>query len=424
MRMQKYQTLENPRCRILKEMMKMRPMSKEMCLVCKGGRLLCGQTFCPLLKRIEIQKPSQEKLSEVMYGKSPSIFVGWHYYPEVYVGPMMALDDNKAETIDDPSKWYGANFDEIIEMRSLLLRSKKREFVMKKDVFIERSQEIALSSKPVYVENEFKGVPKFGISFSPITQPLGPSGILNKFHITENPKIPKMVDKMVSDELRSKDAVFQLYRHGYDVYYLTNVLSSGALGIEDNRKLVPTRWSITAVDDIISKEMMKEIRNFPSINDFLIYSNNYLDNHFEILMIPGKWEFEQFEAWAPRTLWTLSSTRPVIVEESEPFHGRTTYAEREGGGYYAGRFAVTEFLYKIKRQCRVIIFREISEGYVVPVGVWEVRENVRNALRKRPLKFDNLNDALSHLDNKLRIPVRNYISKSEILKQRRITDFL
>jgi len=124
---------------------------------------------------------------------------------------------------------------------------------------------------------------------------MGPSGVIKDFRITENPKIPKRVDSVVSDEIKAVDAVFELYKNKFDVYYLTTVLSSGALGFEERKKLVPTRWSITAIDDIIARELMREIRGFPEINEFLVYENTYLENHFEILMMPGRWEFEQFE---------------------------------------------------------------------------------------------------------------------------------
>ncbi|MFN3528143.1 MAG: hypothetical protein ACK4YO_03480, partial [Candidatus Altarchaeaceae archaeon] len=78
-----------------------------------------------------------------------------------------------------------------------------------------------------------------------------------------------------------------------------------------------------------------------------------LFNHFEILLIPGNWEFEQFEAWAPDTLWTIGNESYAINLEAEYYKGRNDYAIKEGGGYYASRLAVLEYLKKIKRQARV-----------------------------------------------------------------------
>lgn len=214
-----------------------------------------------------------------------------------------------------------------------------------------------------------------------------------------------------------------MFDKNYDVYYLTGVLSCGALGANERKKMVPTRWSITAVDDILGKYLMSRIRTYPSVNDYLVYSNTYLENHFEILVAPGSWEFEQFEAWAPKTLWTMHSDEPVIAYEHEKHGGRWDYALNEGGGYYAGRFAVAEAMDNMHRQGRVIIFREIYEGYVVPVGVWEVRENARKAMQNPPKKFSSLKEALIDVSTRLRIPMKKYLEKSEILQQKRITDF-
>jgi len=423
---QKYQSWEKPRCEVFKAMQKMYPRNKELCLICKGGRLLCGLPTCPLLQKISIQKPVKKKLSNEIFGPSPSIFVGWHNYPNVFVGPMTSLDgdEKKAEILDNPGKWYGMDFSEIIKMRSLLVRSKRKQFVKIKNKFIQDTQDLALSIKPTDIEAKFKKKPTYKISFSAISQPMGPSGEIEKFSIVENPKIPRKVDSLVNDELKAKDVVFELYKEKFDIYYIQTIFSSGSLGFEENKRLVPTRWSITAIDDLIAKELMKKIRSYPEINTFQVYSNEYLHNHFEILLLPGKWEFEQFEAWAPKTLWTQKLSKPVIVEEYEPFKGRWDYAIKEGGGYYAGRFGVVEALEKMKRQARVIVFREISEGYIMPVGVWEVRENVRRAFKNKPMNFFTLKEALRYINSKLTIPIHEYIKRSEILKQKRLEEWI
>jgi len=411
-------------CEIKRAMIKMKPMSRDLCIICKGGKMLCGLNFCPVLERINAQIPIKEKLSDEIFGPSPSIFVGWRNYPDVFVGPLTSLDPDVADLSENPAKWYGNTYDAIIRMRSFLFRSKLRQNVKAMTRFVEKSREIALSYKPIDIEAILKKRPTLRLSFSPITQPMGPSSVIKDFKIVENPRIPRAVDYVVNDEMRASEGIFKLYRRGFDVYYLTNVLSSASLGIRENRKLVPTRWSITAVDDIIAKFLLEEIRNFQSIGEFLVFSNEYLHNHFEILFIPGRFEFELFEAWAPKTLWTLSHSKPVVQVEYEGFKGRTRYAEKEGGGYYAARIGIAEYLYRIRRQARVVVFREIYEGYIMPVGVWEVRENVRNALRKKPERFNSLNEALNSINSRLRVPIDKYLRMSEILTQKRITEYI
>lgn len=413
-------------CKITRAILDSKLEGTDLCLVCKGSRLLCGRAYCPLIQRISAvtQPDSEKKLSAEMFGPSPpSIFVGHKGYPNVFVGPMSCIDPDKPALADDPSKWYGLDFDSIISLRSNLVRSKSIENIKSDSRLVLDSRELALSVKPTDVELTFSKAPKFNMSFSSMTQPMGPTGTLKDFSLAQNTKIPRIVDYVVSDDITATEGASRLFERGHDVYYLSKILSSGAMGQMQNKKMVPTRWSITAVDDMISKDLLKDIRDYPPINDYRVYENTYLDNHFEVLMMPGSWEFENFEAWAPNTLWTLSQDKPIIQVESEPYHGRTTYAKSEGGGYYAVRLPVTEKLHAMRRQARVVSFREVYEGYVMPVGVWEVRENVRAAVKKKPSRFSTLSEALSHISSKLRIDISDYVSRSKVLRQRRLSDF-
>ena len=170
--------------------------------------------------------------------------------------------------------------------------------------------------------------------------------------------------------------------------------------------------------------MLEEVRQFSQLNNFLVYSSQFLDNHFEILLMPGSWEYENFEAWAPGSFWSKYLKKAEIVEEYEPYSGRTAYADQEGGGYYAARLAVVEALHKMKKQARIIVFREIYEGYTIPLGVWQVRENVRNAMKQKPMSFATLKEALNHINSNLRLPVSEYAKQSRILGQKRILDWV
>jgi len=407
----------------LKAMGRTRPMSRRLCLQCKGGRLLCGHGFCPLLRKVSFQNPIQDRLSEEMYGPSPSVFVGWNGYPDVYVGPMTSLEEEGSDILDNPGGWYGLGFDDIVRMRSLMVRGRQRHPVRERGGFVDKMQELALSVNPVDVEVHYARKPHFSMSFPPVSQPMGASGDVKSFQIAGNPVVPRKVDYVVSDDLRAGEQVASLFGSSFDVYYLTTVLSSGVLGSVDSKRMVPTRWSITAVDDILGRELMKRIRDYPEVRDFEVYENTYLGNHFDILLIPGAWEFEQFEAWAPQTLWTMSYDDYTIVQEHERHEGRWEYAYNEGGGYYAGRFAVAEALDRMRRQARVVVFREIYDSYVMPVGVWEVRENVRKAMQNKPGRFRTLGEALEDVNSRLKIPVGRYIGKSSILRQRRMTEY-
>jgi hypothetical protein len=191
--------------------------------------------------------------------------------------------------------------------------------------------------------------------------------------------------------------------------------------------LVPTRWSITAVDSIISKDMMERIKSFSEVNEYRVYESSYLDNRFEVLMMPGAWSYEAMEAWYPGTVWNPSGTHVVMFSDWEGFDGRTTYASI-GGCYYAARLAVGELLAKERRQASVVVLREAHPGYIMPVGVWQVRENVRNAVRQEPLKYNTLEEALARIASRFQIPLERWVERSKLLQdalfQRRITDYL
>ena len=392
-----------------------------LCVICKG-KGLCGNKRCPLITRIQIKPKIEKSVSIEFFGPSISVFVGRVGYPNINIGPLGAIEFKR--DLDNPNSWFGKDYSEIIELRSYTLRSKYIQNVYSKSIFIEKIQELALSSKPVDIEMYFKRKPVMKLSFSDIIQPMGPSATLKKLRITENPKIQNKVEKIINDEIKTSEACFLLYKKGEDVYKITTILSSGVLGLKENKKLVPTRWSITCIDDIIAKNLIEKIKEYPSINQYLVYSSEYLFNHFEILLIPGKWEYENFEAWAPGSFWSKNLKKPMIVEEYESFKGRTSYADKEGGGYYAARLGVVEGLNKIKKQAKVVVFREVYEGYTIPLGVWVVRETVRNAFKNKPKRFEDLKSALNYINLKLKLPLKEYIKKSKILQQKRLIDFI
>lgn len=395
--------------------------SANMCIQCKGGKALCGHKRCPLLSKIEfIPKVEKQMKTTEFFGPSTSVFVGHVGYPHVNVGPVGAL--GFAEKIDQPENWFGMDYNSIIEMRSMALRSKQGEHIKSRSRFVEENKLLAMAKNSPDVEMNFYRKPTYRFSFSDVTQPMGPSADLDKLKMVDNVKIPHKVDYVVNDDLKSVQQIKMLYKK-FDVYYIMNILSSGALGIREDQKMVPTRWGITAVDDMLAKHLMEKIRNYPQVKNYLVYESKYLDNHFIILLMPGSWEYENFEAWAPGSTWAQQAKETFLVEEYEPFKGRTTYAEGQGGGYYAARFGVCEALDEMKRQARVIVFREINEGYIVPVGVWVPRENIRNAFKTLPKVFNTLDEALNYVEPKLKVPLSKYKEQSTILKQKRLLDF-
>lgn len=173
--------------------------------------------------------------------------------------------------------------------------------------------------------------------------------------------------------------------------------------------------------------MVENTKIYPVINEFLVYESVNLDNRWMILMMPTVWSYELIEAWYPKTLWNPKGDQIYMVSSHEFYYGRKTYAEI-GGCYYASKLAVNELLNSMKRQAGVVVLRETHPGYIMPVGVWNVRESVRQALKNKPSVFTTLEEALNYVCTKLDIPKQRWIAESNVLRnvihQRRITDFI
>jgi hypothetical protein len=379
-----------------------------------------------------------------MFGPSPpNVFVGHNFYPAVYWGPLVSADSERGIE-EDPAKMYGMSLQAIVESRAGMVRGMKRDRVQARSRMLQASQEAVMSIKPVDVEARFSKPPSFSLEFDAVAHPIGASAPIEKFRLAGNPEIPKKVDELVDEGVKAQPALQELLLSGFDVHYLSKLLTCGILGSKEGRKLVPTKWAITATDDMAGKRFMESVRDYRELSEIRVYSNTYLENHFEVLLLPGSWEYEQFEtaltpeieglqrkrqaresltyshaAWAD---WKMDG-RVNISEEYEPYSGRSDYAQRQGGGYYAARFAVAEGLYRMGRQARAIVFREIGTGYSVPVGVWEVRENVRHAFLKEPERFETREQALSYLSEKLAVPLKEYSRRSVVLSQRKLTEF-
>ncbi|MBN2459848.1 hypothetical protein JXB28_06195 [Candidatus Woesearchaeota archaeon] len=360
------------------------------CIKCKGrDPSICGRTYCPITAKISAQKKVNLEAKQEFFGQSPNVFVGRYGYPNVNVG---ILGVEHYEEHDNPLLWSRENYDiaSIINLRSSLINSNfKAKVTGFKERFMEMSKEVGMAEKPVDVEVGLSKKPSFSLSFSQDTMPHGPSIELKRARITENPKIPAAVDKAVDDiDLKASLALNQLYKKNIDEHYLTRLLSIGTLGMKKQRKLVPTRWSITAVDDTLAKAMISEIKDYGIINDYTVMFGGHLGNYYVALFFPEVWSYELFETYVGKSTWH-DSEEITTMTDYESFDGRKDYASNTAGGYYAARLAVLEYLKREKRQASVLLLRFITGEYYAPLGVWVVREATRKAMAAKPLNFES-----------------------------------
>ncbi len=403
--------------------------SSSLCAKCKG-RMWCGKDRCPILVKFYTQTKVRPLIDSThLEGSSPpSVFVGNYGYPKVFVGPMLPPQHGDTRIMDTPEWWTGKTIEDIVSFRFQLVRGKYLTHIKNFDgKIVEITREIALAENSPEAEVKFKSKPMGRIVMNDEVQPFGPSASLVSLD-TGNYSYNKRVEKAFYDtDLKAKDAVISLFKEKVLVSKIQKAFSVGAFGIGKNRRFVPTRWSITAVDDTLGKNMVEYTKNYPTINEFRIYEHNQLDNRWIILMMPREWCYELIEAWYPNTLWNPDSINTVIFSSYEFFEGRKTYADI-GGCYYAAKLAVNELLNDEGRQAGVVIMREAHPGYIMPVGVWNVREAVRQAVKNKPMKFATLEEALKYSSTKLDIPAKKWIEHSAVLRdtmqQKRIIDFL
>ena len=379
-----------------------------------------------LLNRVYKWKNVIENIKDFSGKSPPSIFVSSVSYPITNVGILAPPELNKDTSIlDFPEMWYKNNLNafEIVELRSRLIYSRSRANVKHSSKIIDIMQELAPSKKSVELDIELKKSPRFKFAFDKFFRPIGNPAPINNVAIKENPKIERKVDYIISDtDLKAKEASQLLYQKGIPVSRIQKIFSVGLLGYSTERRLVPTRWSITAVDSVLSENNIREIKNFETIDKPMLFRNSYLGNTFFILLIPDNWQYEVLE------LLIKNNRIAEVWHDYEFYLPRKSYAENVAGGYYAARLGVTEYLMRIKRQASVFILRTIRSESSMPLGVWKVRETVRDAFNKKPVILESLDEAIAFISFKSRIDQKIILSKSMILKnvkkQKKIVNFL
>jgi len=384
------------------------------------------------MKRDDVIFFKTRKLEELDFlsNSPPSIFIGSKLkYPNVNIGVLTPSQPLKQVNIlNNQNEWtkLDLSIKQILNLRNLLINSRYQTQVKASNKLTDKSQEIGMSLKPTDLELNIKKIPKYTKELDTITKPLALSAPLKNIRITQNTKIHTKVDKVFSDtDLKAGEAINYLYKHEFDESFLQQLLSIGSLGIKKNRRLVPTRWGITATDDIIGKEIIKEIKNYNSIDEHRLFFNNYLGNYYFILLLPELFSYELFEYGMRYGKVTGECT------DFEDYFGRKSYASSSVGGYYSVRLSVLEYLKRIKRQASVFVIRFETEEYWANLGCWVTRNCARKAMNDKYISFYSRENALDFMKNfifnKMKINTDYVFRKSKLLnmvrEQKNLFDF-
>src|SRR5882762_8669055 len=241
---------------------------EKLCPMCKRVQLLSGEERCAIhVKATTLATHHKEFDTKQISGSSPpGVFVGRFGYPKVFVGPMVPPVSGDTEIMDTPEWWMGKGFDEIVDFRYSLLRAYSKANVSdahKGGRLIETLQDVAMMTKPVDTELVLTRPPRKILDLREDSQPFGPIAPLASFE-TGNSSVDGRIEKAFYDgDLGADDAVLQLYRSGVLITRIQRAFSLGMFGESKRRKLVPTRWSITAVDSNLSLQLMARVRHYP-----------------------------------------------------------------------------------------------------------------------------------------------------------------
>ena len=359
----------------------------DLCVKCKGHRLLCGLRKCPLLVSYIRRVSIYSKVSKgVVDGSTPpSLVVGEYGYPQVnvYLGLPVGVHGEDAKFFDDPYSWHlKLGLEDIIELRSsMAMVCVPKVSVDGVDKLYENEVGLAsISTKPVDTEAAIEKVYN-RISFDYLLPPTGPKAIAKSVKVIGSPSIPRKLEQIIFDDVKASQAIVELYKNGVDFYTIVRALSIGFLGDRKRRRLVPTRWAITAVDEAIGRSILESIRLSKQLSQVLVFYGEYLYNRYIVILAPGPYKAMWIEIWHPKAVYNPGETTQYFeVREYKP--NKFTSMD---GGFIAARTSVLEYLGSVNRQAKVVILREILPQYIYPVGSWQIRQTVKYALSKEPV---------------------------------------
>jgi hypothetical protein len=274
-----------------------------------------------------------------------------------------------------------------------------------------------MSSKPTDLDLIFSKNISSNVSIDGESAPFGPVGEIKSAKFSGSTST-KPIEKIFYDrDIKAQDAVLKLYNSGIEISKIQKCFSIGMLG--KKRKLVPTKWSITATDDIISKSIVDKILENDLIDVCKVFSYEHLGNIFSVILFPHRWIFEMIEAWYSNGIIGFGSDNEDARGINHPPH--------IAGAYFAAKLGVSEYLLKNKIQAGVLIFREIRPEYAIPVGVWQVREGIRESMKQKPEIIVDFNNALQFATEKTSVSKKEWIVNGQminLIRQKTISDYI
>ncbi len=364
-------------------------------------------------------KKYQQKLKPTKeiegYGSAP--IVGEKGYP--YLATHNISNEDKNSSYRNTSDIVKKDYKEIIPIKAKnILGSTDHSYAKKVDnKILEEIRDVYKSKKDIQVNTQFEKELTFNkVLVNKVSGVVGSKNPLESLEALENTPTEKIVEKFTNGEIKSREAIITLYERGINEHQIINLLALGSFGVELNKKLVPTRWAITAYDQTIEKYLHKKIIQFRPLDYYELYTYEDKGNSFVIILIPDTFSgevIEQFDNTVEKDY--VGNDNKLNKEEPET-----------AGGFFATKIGIFEQLTSRKRQASFISIR-IIKNYDIPLGVVFVRESIREAMKKGKFRTTKLEELRTYIMENFSEHYRYFEDSkvfSEKRKQKKLGDFL
>ena len=315
------------------------------------------------------------------------------------------------------------NYDEIFKTKAKNIFGSTQEFHIKK-----QNEKLREDLVDIY---KAKNSPKFSSKFenylhfnkiiiNKTAGIIGSKNELKSIDATSNIQTSKQIEDFSKKDTKSREAIISLYKKGISEHQIINLLSLGNFGINFNKKLVPTKWAISAYDQTIEKHLYKDIINYKELSKFEVYTYKDKGNEFVLILHPSYFLGEVIESFVNNGKYIIEHD---YISQNNTIKNQTP---QTAGGFWATKIGIHEHLTKRKRQAAYTSIR-IIDGYEVPLGVVFVRECVRESFSNlifRSCDEDEVNKFLkSNFPNHYILYKEKSQVPKEIKKQTKLDNF-
>lgn len=394
---------------------------------------LLSQTKRKFYEEIKAYQQTLKPTKEIVgFGSAP--IVGEKNYP--FLATHNISNEDKKTSFFETGNLVKKSYNEILPLKAKsILGSTQKNYIKKpKARIVEELRDIYKSKTAIEMQSSFDKEITFNkILSSKVAGVMGSQNELTKLEAQENTKTSNKIEKFTANDIKAREAIISLYEKGVSEHQIINLLALGSFGIEINRKLVPTKWAISAYDQTIDNYLHKKIQKYSLINQYEIYQDRDKGNDFIIILLPDTFSAEIVETWdisgfdqSEATGKWKTDKKMIIEQDYVGNNNKLGYTEPNcSGGYWATKSPINRFLDQRKKQASYISIRFI-DNYEIPLGVVFVRECARKALKNCIFKSSSQKEVEDFL--KQYSPRHYYHFKtSKLLKeqqtQKKITSF-